>query len=107
GNGTASFTNLEIDTSGNKQLTASAAGLSGATSVTFAVNAAAAVSLSTQTQPTSATAGAVFSPAPVVQLLDAFGNLVTSDSSTVVTATRNAGSAALQGTTSATAVNGV
>src|SRR5262249_24127302 len=100
GNGTATFSNLEIDVTGNKQLTATAAGLSSAVSSTFAVNAAAAVSLSIQTQPTTATAGAVFSPAPVVQLLAGFGNLVTSDSSTVVTATRNAGSASLQGTTS-------
>src|SRR5207247_1582851 len=38
---------------------------------------------------------------------DAFGNQANSDSSTVVTATRNAGTAALQGTTSVTAVNGL
>src|SRR5678815_2428583 len=34
-------------------------------------------------------------------------NIVTSDSSTVITAVRSAGTATLQGTTSATAVNGV
>ena len=43
----------------------------------------------------------------MVQLQDDFGNVVTGDSSTVVTATRNAGTASLQGTTSVTAVNGV
>ena len=67
-----------------------------------------ATSLVIQTQPpATVTAGVVFSPPAVVRLQDAFGNLVTSDSSTVVTATRNAGTAALQGTTSVTAVNGL
>src|SRR5205823_9416825 len=46
-------------------------------------------------------------PAPVIRVVDAFGNLRSSDSSTVITATRNLGTASLQGTTSATAVNGV
>ena len=36
-----------------------------------------------------------------------FGNAVTSDNSTVITATRHTGSASLQGTTTATAVNGL
>jgi hypothetical protein len=43
----------------------------------------------------------------VVRIEDAFGNLVTSDSSTVVTATRSAGTASLQGTTTATAASGL
>src|SRR5207247_8505352 len=64
--------------------------------------------LTIQTQPpATATAGAAFSPAPVVRIEDASGNLVTADSSTVVSATRNAGTASLQGSTSATAVNGL
>src|SRR5207247_3333696 len=99
---------LEIDTAGSKQLTAHANGLSDGLSATFTVNPAAASTLVIQTQsPGSATAGSVFSPAPVVQLQDAFGNVVTTDSSTVVSATRNAGTAALQGTTSVTAINGL
>ena len=57
--------------------------------------------------PASATAGTAFSPAPAVQLVDTFGNVVTTDSGTVVTATRNAGTASLQGTTTASTVNGV
>src|SRR5262249_13801599 len=52
-------------------------------------------------------AGITFSTATVIRLQDAFGNLATSDSSTVVSATRNAGTAALQGTTSVTAASGV
>ena len=107
-NGTAAFSNLRIDTAGsNKQLTASASGLSNAVSAAFTVSPAAASALVIQTQPPgSVAAGSVFSPAPVVQIQDVFGNVVTSDSSTVVSATRNAGTAALQGTTSVTVVNG-
>src|SRR5204863_3906738 len=47
-----------------------------------------------------------FSPAPAIRIVDAFGNLITTSSS-MVTAARNLGTAALQGTTSVTAVNGV
>ncbi len=109
GNGTVSFTDLRIDVAGtNDQLTASASGLTNALSSMFTVNPGPSANLVIQTQPpASATAGLAFSPAPVIRLLDAFGNPVTTDNSTVVTATRNAGTAALQGTTSVTAVNGV
>src|ERR1041385_2668732 len=58
----------------------------------------AATAMVVQTMPASATAGLAFSPAPVVQLKDQFGNVVTTDNSTVITATRNLGSASLQGT---------
>src|SRR5437867_8027793 len=109
GNGTVSFTNLRIDTAGtNKQLTASASGLTSGLSSLFTVNPATAVAMVIQTQPPgTATAGAVFSQAPVIRLEDQFGNQVTTDNSTVVTATRNLGTAALQGTTSVTASGGL
>src|SRR5207253_4594738 len=109
GNGTATFTNLRIDSAGaGKQLTANASGLTGDVSAAFTVNPGPAAGLAIQTQPpTTVTAGTVFSPAPVIRVVDAFGNLRSSDSSTVITATRNLGTASLQGTTSATAVNGV
>jgi len=109
GNGTILFNDLRIDAAGaGKQLSVSAGGLSSGSSATFTVTPSAATSLAIQTQPpATTTAGASFSPAPVVRLLDSFGNLVTTDSSTVVTATRNAGTAALQGTTSVTAVGGL
>src|SRR5258708_5181392 len=102
GNGTISFADLQIDAAGtNKQLTASANGLSSGSSSLFSVNPSTATSLAIQTQPPSAaTAGAVFSPASVIRLLDTFGNLLTTDNSTVVSATRSAGTASLQGTTS-------
>jgi hypothetical protein len=60
------------------------------------------------TQPSAiATAGLPFAQQPVVQVLDKFGNARSTDSSTVVTATRNAGSGTLQGHTSVTATSGI
>src|SRR4030095_2846726 len=72
------------------------------------VTPASASSLVIVTQPSStATAGVPFAQQPVVAIRDAYGNLRSSDNSTLVTAARNAGSGTLQGTLSATAVNGV
>src|SRR5262249_13766005 len=60
------------------------------------------------TQPSSsAVAGVAFGHQPQIRIEDQYGNLRTSDNSTVVTAARNAGSGTLQGTLSATALNGV
>ncbi len=59
------------------------------------------------TQPSStANAGVVFAQQPVLQLQDQFGNALTNDNTTVVTATAN-GSNTLVGTTIVTATNGV
>src|SRR5207249_3222010 len=67
-----------------------------------------AARLTIQTQPsTTATAGVVFAQQPVIRIEDAVGHLLTADSSTVVTATRSAGSGTLQGTLTATASNGL
>ncbi len=61
-----------------------------------------------QTEPsTSATAGQAFATEPVVYEEDQFGNLITSDNSSVVTATLGSGSGPLQGTVTATVVAGV
>src|SRR5439155_26673699 len=69
---------------------------------------AAANRLTISTQPPAAvTAGAAFSPPPHVRIEDVYGNLRTSDNSTVVSAGRNLGIASLQGTTTATASGGV
>jgi hypothetical protein len=43
----------------------------------------------------------------VIWIADQFGNLRNADNGVLVTATRNAGSGTLQGTTSASSVNGV
>src|SRR5213076_40515 len=69
---------------------------------------AAANRLTIQTQPSStATAGVPFAAQPVIRIEDQFGNLRSSDSSTVVTATRTLGSGTLQGATNLTAASGV
>jgi len=109
GNGTVSFANLRIDASGtNKQLTASASGMTSGLSSMFTVSAAAATKLAIQTQPSgTVTAGAAFPTQPVIRIEDQFGNLRSSDNSTLVSATRNAGTAVLQGAASVTAVNGL
>jgi hypothetical protein len=57
--------------------------------------------------PASATAGTLFSPQPVIQVLDAFGNLETLESGRMITAVRGTGTGALQGTTGISTTNGV
>src|SRR5260370_41029498 len=51
-------------------------------------------------------AGVAIAQQPVVRLADRFGNLIASDSSTVVTATRNLGNGTLQGLAAVTASGG-
>src|SRR5947207_11714996 len=85
----------------------SSGSLAGATSSNVVVGPATASRLTILTQPAStATAGVAFAPQPVVRIEDQFGNLRSSDS-TVVTASRLAGSGTLQGATSVAAVNGI
>ena len=72
------------------------------------VTGGAASKLIVQTQPSStAVAGVAFAQQPQIRIEDQYGNLRSSDNSTVVTAARSAGSGTLQGSLSATAVNGV
>src|SRR5439155_25778364 len=79
-----------------------------AVSSLFAVSPSAASRLTLQTQPSlTAIAGVAFAQQPVIRIEDQFGNLRSSDNATVLTASRNAGSGALQGTTSRAAVNGI
>ena len=61
-----------------------------------------------ETPPSStATAGQPFDPAPVIYVEDQYGNLETDDDTTVVTATLEAGTGPLRGTTTATVSGGV
>ena len=75
--------------------------------------AGAAAKLSVAAQPsTPDTAGIPFRTQPAIQVLDQFNNLRSAangsaDNTTLVTATRSGGSGTLQGTTTATAANGV
>ncbi len=107
-NGYASTTWTLGSTVGANTLVASTLGLS--SNITFNATAAsgAGAQLVITTQPsTNAVAGVAFTQQPVVEIRDQFGNLVTTDNTTVVTATRGTGTTALQGTTSVAAVGGV
>jgi uncharacterized repeat protein (TIGR03803 family) len=83
--GVASFGNLTLDTAGSYTLSAATTGLTGVTSSGFSVTAADADHLNISVQPSNTTAGAAISPAVKVQVLDKFGNLLTSDNSDQVT----------------------
>ena len=94
---------------GNNTMTASASVAGNPNNITFTASAAAgaAAKLAIQTEPSAtATAGVNFAQQPVVWVEDAYGNLVT-NATGIVTATRNAGSGSLLGTTVVTIVNGV
>src|SRR5207247_5593389 len=107
--GRLNFSDLRLDGAGtNQQIKASANQITKTDSSLFAVNASTADHLVIQTQPASAAqAGVAFAPQPVIRVEDIFGNWRTADNSTVVTASRNAGSGTLLGTRTATASGGL
>src|SRR5262249_15030490 len=107
-NGVATFSNLVINAGGSYTLAASDGTLTGATSNSFAITAAAvAAKLAFVQQPSNATAGSTITPPVTVAVRDAFGNTVTSNTSTV-TLTLSSGADAGGGSTiSAAAANGV
>src|SRR5690606_31995141 len=85
--GVVAFTDLEIDLAGNGYtLDFSAGALPTAVSDPFNV-AGAADALHIAQQPRRAVANTAFLDQPVVEIHDAGGNVVTSDNSTVVSAT--------------------
>ena len=108
-NGVASFADLTLDkTSNGYWLTATAAGLSTATSNSFNVTAGTATQLAFGTQPSTTAAGHQITPAVKVRALDALGNLVSNFTGAVSVAFgNNPGGATLSGTTPAAAVGGV
>ena len=106
--GLATFGDLSLTLIGAKKLTASNADYQPVTSGNFNITLGPPANLVIQTQPpASATAGVPFNPRPVLWVVDAGGNLVTTDNSTAVTASRLFGAGTLQGTLTATAVKGV
>lgn len=96
--GLATFNDLSINLSGSKNLTALSSGLTSDVSASFTINPAAASQVAFVQQPTNTVAGATISPAPTVQLRDAFGNDVPT-SGVSVTMTIASGTGALSGTT--------
>ena len=78
------------------------------TSPTITVGGGTPRQLAIQTQPsTTATAGVLFAQQPVILVEDASGNLVATDSGRVITVARGTGTGTLQGTLTATTVNGI
>ena len=107
--GVATFSGLSINSVGTGYtLTASATGLTGATSSAFNVAVGAEAKLAFTVQPSSVAASASISPAVVVSVQDAFGNLVATatDSITIAIGT-NPSSGTLSGTTPVSAIAGV
>ncbi len=99
-NGVATFTNLADDKAETIALGFSDGGLTPATSTSIVVNPAAAYKLVVTQQPsTTATAGQSFATQPIVAEEDQYGNVITGDSTSTVTAARGSlGTASLQGT---------
>src|SRR5947207_4635226 len=109
--GVATFSTLSINNAGNGYtLTASASGLTGATSASFNITAAPpppATHVAFTTQPQTTQAGQTM-PAVRVSALDEAGNVVTGFTGLITVALgANPGGGTLAGTTSVTAVSGV
>ena len=107
--GVATFSNLKIDRAGSGYtLRATASGLAAATSAAFDVSAGAKAKMVFTVQPASTLAGSVMSPAVVVSIVDAAGNLVADATDTVIlTIARNPARGTLSGSTAVAAVGGV
>ncbi len=118
--GVADFTGggLNIESTGaNKVLTATKVSTAGgggtgaltATSNAFAITAGSATSIAYQTQPTGAVAGANLATQPVLKILDAAGNTVTTgvDATANISIALSSGSGILSGTTTVAASNGI
>src|SRR5439155_17082403 len=94
GSGLATFSDLSINLTGSKNLTASSGGLASAVSNAFSITAAAVSTLAFVQQPTATNGGVSISPAVTVQAKDAFGNNVPS---APVTMTLTTGTGTLSG----------
>src|SRR5207302_971874 len=108
-NGVASFGDLSANKTGTGYaLTATAAGLTPATSSGFNITPGAASQLVFGTQPSTTVANRQITPAVKVQALDAFGNVATGFTGAVAIALgSNPGGSTLSGTTPVAAVSGV
>jgi hypothetical protein len=105
----ATFSTLSINKAGTGYtLTANDGSLTTATSSTFNITPAAASQVVFTGEPSNTVAGVSISPAVVVSVEDAYGNVVTSYTSQVTVAIgTNPASGTLSGTTTVTAVSGV
>ena len=103
--GQATFNDLSIKLVGTKtlQASASAAEFTPATSASFAITPAAAAQLALLTASSSLKQNlTVFSPAPVVQVQDQFGNAVINSTASITARVASGGGGSLAGTTGVT-----
>lgn len=107
--GVASFPELSLDKAGDGYtLVASAQGLDAVTSPAFRVRTGKPQAVVFVTQPSNATAGVGINPAVSVRVVDSRGNTVTDSNANVTMALAGGASgAALSGTSTVVAVNGV
>jgi hypothetical protein len=82
-NGVATFSNLILNKIGSYTLSASDGSLTATISSPITINPAAASKLVFLQVPTTGTIGPVLSPSLIIAVEDRFGNLVTSDNSTI------------------------
>src|SRR5207249_2514366 len=110
-NGVATFSTLSLNTAGSGYtLTASATGLTGATSTAFNISLSVgpAAKLVFSLQPRSAADGGAITPGVQVAVQDAQGNTVTTATTNITVAIgTNPASGILSGTATVAAVNGV
>ena len=105
--GVATFGNLTLNrAAAGYTLVGTAAGLAPDTTIAFTVIPGAAAALAITTAPTTGQSGAILAPEPVIRVVDASGNTVTS-SGTPITAALASGSGTLGGTLTANTVSGV
>lgn len=105
--GVATFTGLTINETGSYSLVATAAGLTSATSNSFNITPGTATHLAIEQSPLSGDEGQLLSPSLVVEIRDAFNNVVTSNTSLVVVSVASGPGAFTGSTTSVNAVAGV
>lgn len=105
-NGIAEFTDLFLVKTGSYRFIASALGLTSATSAAFTISAAPSHRLEFTVQPSGVAAGALFSPAVQVSVLDPFGNLSLTPTTVVMSLQANPGSSTLTGTTTLNTTTG-
>jgi uncharacterized repeat protein (TIGR03803 family) len=105
-NGVATFSNAILDTAGTYTLTASDGSLVTATTSSFTVVPAASSQLIFSAQPTNTVINTPIDPPVVLEVEDAFGNIVTTDTSDVTLAVAS-GPGNIGGTTTVAAVAGV
>ncbi|MEO5851133.1 MAG: hypothetical protein ABIQ15_01350 [Nocardioides sp.] len=101
--GVATFAGCKVDKTATYTLTATDGVLTTASSSSFTITAGPASKLAFSTQPSSGTGGTSLATQPVVTVQDAFGNTVTTDSSSVTLALTTPAGATLSCTANPTA----